>query len=179
MSVVLWLLLVQGSMGAFDTLYYHEFRARLPARPEARPELFLHAARDFVYAAIFALLPHFSFQGAWALVLLGMLLVEILITLTDFVVEDGVRRSQGGVFPGERVMHAVMGIVYGAMLAFLLPEVWAWWAAPTGLVAAVIPGPDWRVPLLGLMAVGVALSGVRDLLSALGVRGAAWPHAVT
>jgi len=28
----LWLLAIQGAIGAFDTLYYHEWRARLPAR---------------------------------------------------------------------------------------------------------------------------------------------------
>ena len=31
MNTVLWLLAVQGALGAFDTLYYHEWRARLPA----------------------------------------------------------------------------------------------------------------------------------------------------
>jgi len=32
MIVALWLLAIQGIIGAFDTLYYHEWRARLPAR---------------------------------------------------------------------------------------------------------------------------------------------------
>jgi hypothetical protein len=50
--------------------------------------------------------------AAWALA--ALLLAEIAITLRDFVVEDTVRRPLGGVYPGERVMHAVMGIVYGA-----------------------------------------------------------------
>ena len=31
MIVALWLLAVQGVIGAFDTLYYHEWRARLQA----------------------------------------------------------------------------------------------------------------------------------------------------
>ena len=31
MTTALWLLAIQGAMGAFDTLYYHEWRARLPA----------------------------------------------------------------------------------------------------------------------------------------------------
>jgi len=30
MAVVLWLLALQGVIGAFDTAYYHEWRARLP-----------------------------------------------------------------------------------------------------------------------------------------------------
>jgi hypothetical protein len=44
----LWLLALQGALGAFDTLYYHEWRARLPAGGDStRDELRLHAARDF------------------------------------------------------------------------------------------------------------------------------------
>ena len=29
MSLALWLLAVQGAVGAFDTFYYHEWKARL------------------------------------------------------------------------------------------------------------------------------------------------------
>jgi hypothetical protein len=46
MIVALWLLAIQGVIGAFDTLYYHEWRARLPAHGlQSAPELKLHAAR--------------------------------------------------------------------------------------------------------------------------------------
>src|SRR4029434_9177885 len=58
----LWLLAIQGAIGAFDTLYYHEWRARLPARGAAA-ELRLHAARDFLYAVIFGTLPWVSWEG--------------------------------------------------------------------------------------------------------------------
>jgi len=58
MTVALWLLFIQGVIGAFDTFYYHEWRARLPARgAQSAPELKLHAARDFFYAVLFATLP--------------------------------------------------------------------------------------------------------------------------
>src|SRR5438876_2196733 len=58
MITALWLLAAQGVLGAFDTVWYHEWRARLPrsGRGAAR-ELGLHAARDFLYAIIFATLP--------------------------------------------------------------------------------------------------------------------------
>jgi len=47
-NVALWLLAVQGVIGAFDTLYYHEWRARLPARGMlSAPELKLHAPDRF------------------------------------------------------------------------------------------------------------------------------------
>lgn len=164
MITALWLLLAQGALGAFDTLYFHEWRARLPARGAAvAPELRLHAARDFVYAVVFGTLPWLAWHGWWAAVLAALLATEIAITLADFVVEDTVRAPLGGVFPGERVTHAIMGIVYGAFLAFLLPHLARWWSEPTGLVPSDggVPAP-LRTALL-LMAAGVFLSGLRDL----------------
>jgi hypothetical protein len=176
MSTALWLLAVQGVLGAFDTLYYHEWKARLPARvPGTRPELLLHAARDFFYALLFATLPWLAWRGLWAAVLALVIAVEIVITLADFVVEDRVRQPLGGVFPGERCTHAVMGILYGAVLAHLVPELLAAWHLPTHLAFAPVPLPEPLRALLALMAVGVFGSGVRDLAAALGVPGSHWP----
>ena len=175
MTTALAIFAVLGALGAFDTIYYHEWRARLPALgPRARRELDLHALRDFIYSALFIGLSHASFRGALAVVVGALLLVEIGVTLADFIVEDTVRRPIGGVYPGERAAHAVMGIVYGAMLAHLVPELAAGWEAPTGLgPAPAIPEPlRWTLTLMGL---GVFASGVRDALAARGVRGAAWP----
>jgi len=174
----LWLLAVQGLMGAFDTLYYHEWRARLTAQgPAAHPELRLHAARDFLYALIFATLPVLAFRGAWAVALSGVLLAEIVITLRDFMVEDRVRAGFGGVLPGERATHAVMGIVYGAMLAFLVPTLATWWAEPTALAFEPAAVPEGLKLALWTMAVGVFLSGVRDLGAVYGLRASRWPWA--
>ena len=175
MITALWLLAVQGAIGAFDTLYYHEWRARLPALPGARPELRLHAARALVYAALFALLPRVEWRGAWAYVLGALLAAEIFITLRDFVVEDGVRAPLGGVFAGERVTHTVMAIIYGAMLANLLPALDSWRRASNALAPHTQAVPAGLVWLLTLMAVGVGVSGARDAYAALGLPGGAWP----
>ncbi|HEX8291178.1 MAG TPA: hypothetical protein VF570_05465 [Pyrinomonadaceae bacterium] len=176
MITALWLLAIQGAIGAFDTLYYHEWRARLPALPGARPELRLHAARALVYAALFALLPRVEWRGAWAYVLGALLAAEVFITLRDFVVEDEVRRALGGVFAGERVTHTLMAIIYGAMLANLLPAALGW----RGGGAALAPHAEGAVPaglvwLLTLMSAGVAASGLRDAYAALGLPGGGWP----
>jgi hypothetical protein len=179
MRIALWLLAVQGVLGAFDTLYYHEWRARLTARgAAAHPELRLHAARDFLYAALFASLPWLAFRGAWAAALGLALLAEVVITLRDFMVEDRVRASFGGVLPGERATHAIMGIVYGAMLAFLVPTLAAWWAAPTQLAFEPAPVPEGLRLALLAMAVGVLLSGLRDLGAVHGLRASRWPWAL-
>jgi hypothetical protein len=174
----LWLLAILGVLGAFDTLYYHEWKARLPARgPSAHSELKLHAARDFIYALVFCSLPWFAFQGLWAVGVSALLAAEIFITLADFVVEDKVRRPLGGVYPGERTTHAIMGIVYGAMLANLAPVLLDWLRAPTGLIASpIVAGPAaalrWALVIMG---VGVFISGVRDTLAVLEFPYADWP----
>jgi hypothetical protein len=176
MKSVLWLLAVQGVIGAFDTLYYHEWRARLPARGRAASsELMLHAARNFFYAILFGTLPWIEWRGLWTVGLAAVLVAEIVLTMADFVVEKRVRRPLGDVYAGERVTHAVMGIVYGAMIACLIPVMLAWWSEPAGLVPA---RTDASAPLnwvLTAMAAGVLLSGVRDLYAALELPLGAWP----
>ncbi len=178
MITALWLLAVQGVIGAFDTLYYHEWRARLPARvPATSPELKLHAVRDFLYAVLFSTLPWLAWQGACVLLLAAVLLAEIVLTLADFVVEIRARRALGDVYAGERVTHAIMGIIYGTMVANLLPVMWHWWSLPTGLVPAAVE-PVLLGWALTTMAVGVFVSGVRDLYAALGLPGGGWPWGV-
>jgi hypothetical protein len=176
LTTALWLLALQGVIGAFDTIYYHEWRARLPALGgAARAELGLHAARALIYGVVFAALPRFEWRGAWALAPAALLAAEIVITLKDFVVEDRVRRALGGVYAGERVTHAVMGIIYGAMLANLAPSLLAWWREPAALAARAEPAPEILLWALTLMSAGVTLSGARDLYAALGLPNGGWP----
>jgi hypothetical protein len=176
MTVALWLLGIQGVIGAFDTLFYHEWRARLPARGRhAASELKLHAARDFFYAVLFGTLPWLAWQGTWALVLAGVFVAEIVLTLTDFVVEKAVRKQLGDVYAGERVTHAVMGILYGAMVAGLIPVMVDWWDRPTALVVGWVEIPAVLRWGLLTMAAGVSLSGLRDLYAAVGLPHGSWP----
>ena len=176
MTVALWLLAIQGAIGAFDTLYYHEWRARLPAiGTQSASELKLHAARDFFYAVLFGTLPWLAWHGGWALLLAGVLIAEIILTLTDFVVEITVRKPIGDVYAGERVTHAIMGILYGAMIASLIKVLAAWWSLPTSLVVSppVIPeGLRWS---LLIMAAGVTAAGLRHLYAAYELPYGGWP----
>jgi hypothetical protein len=176
MTTALWLLAVQGVIGAFDTMYYHEWRARLPARvPQTATELKLHALRDFLYAVLFAVLPWLSFNGYWACGLVAVLVAEIALTLTDFVVEITARKLMGDVYAGERVTHAVMGILYGAMIAYLGPVLWHNWMQPTAIVKALPDVPEILRWALAAMALGVFISGLRDLYAAFGLPGGGWP----
>jgi hypothetical protein len=158
-TYALYALAVMGAMGAYDTLVYHELVARLPHRSTARRELQLHAARDFVYLTLFATLAWLEPHGALVLVLGALLLTEIGITLSDFIVEDKTRALAAG----ERSMHAIMGITYGIFLTLLVPSLAGWYHEPLGFAASEHGWLSW---LLSAFAAGVALSGIRDILAA-------------
>ena len=66
MLIALYLLLAQGMLGAFDTLWYHEYQQQLPRNASAKVELRLHASRDFAYAIVFGSLAWTLWHGAWA-----------------------------------------------------------------------------------------------------------------
>ena len=89
----------------------------------------------------------------------------------DFIIEVRVRKPIGDVYPGERVTHAAMGILYGAMLAYLIPTIRLWWDMPSELSVSPAPVPSALRRALTVMAV----SGIRDLYAACGLPGAAWP----
>jgi len=178
MTTVLWLLGALGLLGAFDTIYFHEIRGQLPARlPGLSPELKLHAGRSFIYVAVFGTLPWLAWRGAWALALGLLLAIEVGITLADFIVEDNVRKPLGGLLPGERATHTIMAIIYGAMIANLIPVLLAWHRSATGLRPDLVGVPlGYRLALTALAA-GTCVSAVRDAYAVAGFPrpAARWP----
>lgn len=163
MTLILSLLVVQGILGAIDTLWHHEGTAKLPSSPTARQELVLHGLREGIYGVIFLTLPWLRWEGLLAWLLAALLAVEIVITLQDFLLEDRTRRLP----PTERVLHTVMAIGYGALLALLAPVLADWAGRPTGFAFAAHGWLSWAATALG---VGVLAWTVRDL--AAGTRAA-------
>lgn len=169
METALTIMTVQALLGAFDTMYYHEYRCRLPVHgPRVAGELRLHAFRDLVYGILFLTLPFVAWGGALAAVLAGLIVLEVCITIWDFNVEAVERQGIGGIADAERGLHIVMAVVYGVFLAHLAPHLRAWLSEPTGF------RPQDGVPVafrvLGVaLGTGVLLSGVRDYLAARGV----------
>jgi len=159
MDLLLTLLIVQALMGAFDTIYHHELTVALPAHASARSELKVHALRSVLYGAIFIGLAWFTFGGWWVAVLWTVVIIEVLLTLIDFLIEDHTR-----VLPqSERVLHTLLAIGGGAAFTMLALQTPAWWQLPTDLSAADY---GWKSWFLTLAACGVTLSGVRDALAA-------------
>lgn len=164
-TILTWalnLLIAQGLMGAFDTLYHHELTVDLPHRPSARLELTIHAVRAVLYGLLFAGIAHLGFHGVWAWLLAGVVLVEVALTLWDFVVEDQSRKLPAT----ERVLHTVLAINGGALFGLYGAQLVQCSAMPSALVPLDF---GWRGWVLTLFAAGVAASGVRDGLAALGM----------
>ncbi len=171
MNTIFLLISIQALMGAFDNLWHHEWQAKLPQRHSARYELTLHAAREAIYGVLFIGLAWWQWQGALALVLAGLLMAELFITLADFLEEDRSRTLP----PLERVLHTLLTISYGLLLALLAPVLWAWWQLPT---AAVLTPYGWMSWLLTAYGLAVWAWSVRNFLAVVQLgRHAALPHA--
>jgi uncharacterized protein (TIGR01777 family) len=159
MSLVLALLSVQGVLGAFDNLWHHELTVRLPTRPDARRELVLHAVRGALYGPVFLSFAWLMWTGWLAWAFAALLVIEIVVTLLDFVEED---RSR--VLPAtERILHTVLALNYGAFLALLIPELASWAAAPSGVSIAERGAWSWIMTIFATGAFGWA---VRDAVAA-------------
>ncbi len=163
MNTLFILLSVQAVMGAFDNLWHHELQARLPQRISARHELALHASREAIYGIVFIGLAWFEWRGACAFVLAALLLIELGITLADFLEEDRTRRLP----PLERVLHTVLTISYGLFLGFLAPVLLGWAQLDTAMAVAQHGGISWLCTLYG---VGVLAWSARNVRAVLNLR---------
>jgi uncharacterized protein (TIGR01777 family) len=160
MNLLFALITVQAVMGAFDNVWHHEIKERLPAKRAAARDTALHAVREFLYGLIFFALAWYEWRGAWAVLLAALIVAEIPITLADFVVEDRTRRLPAL----ERVLHTVLAINLGLVLAVLAPIMLDWWRAPTAVVSVDYGAYSW---LLTLFGAGVFAWSVRNALAVL------------
>jgi uncharacterized protein (TIGR01777 family) len=152
---LLVLLTVQGVMGAFDTIYHHELTERLPWKSSASQELWLHSIRSFFYSLIFISLAWVQWHGIWAWVFMGILVLEVGLTLKDFVVEDQTRKLPAT----ERITHTLLALNYGGILAYLLPELVKWSKQPSSFLSVNHGIFSW---VLTLYTIGVLFWGIRD-----------------
>jgi len=157
---VLWTLIgIQVFMGAFDTLYHHEGTERLAWRASQKNELRLHGVRNIFYALIFLCFGWFEPHGIFTIVLILILVVEVFITLWDFVEEDLTRKLPAT----ERVNHTLLALNYGAILALAAPTLYNWATMETSIA---LTNYGWWSIFASVSAFGVFAFGVRDLLAA-------------
>lgn len=158
MESVLALFGVQGVLGALDSFWHHEWTERLPARPSARIELSLHAIREALYAVVFVAIAWWEWHGVWAILLAMIMLIEVGVTLADFLEEDRTRKLP----PFERALHTVLAVNYGAVLGLFAPQLWVWAQQST---AAPATSYGWLSLLMTVYGVGVGAWSIRNVLA--------------
>ncbi|MET4727798.1 uncharacterized protein (TIGR01777 family) [Lysobacter enzymogenes] len=158
-TLFLSLLLLQIAMGALDTVAHHEVMEKLANRRSAALELKLHSARGFVYGFLFLVFAWIRPQGLWLAAVWALVLIEVGITLWDFVVEDATRLLPNT----ERVLHTILAVNGGAMFAVYALATRGDWTLPSALTPAAHGWMSWA---LSAAALGIAVSAVRDGLAA-------------
>lgn len=153
MNAAFALMFVQVMMGGFDSLWHHELVARLPQRASARKELVLHAAREAIYAVLFAAFAWIEFHGAWVLLPATLLITEVFITCADFLEEDRTRKLP----PFERVLHTWLAVSYGVLLGFFAPLFAQWWMEPAGITTVNHGLASWFFTLVSALLVAWSL----------------------
>jgi len=163
MFAVFALITTQALLGAVDNLWHHEITERLPAKRAAANELALHSARELIYAFVFLGLAWFRWQGVWAVLIAVVMLAEVIITLLDFTLEDKTRRLPAF----ERVLHTILALNFGAVLALLGPVLGSWWRLSSVVVPVYYGAISWVFTVFG---VGVFAWAVRNAVAVLKLR---------
>lgn len=167
MSLVeLWflrLLLLQILLGAYDTVVHHELLAKLPGRRSAAAELSVHAARSALYGLLFLVFAHLRPTGIVLALVWALILVEVVLTLIDFRIEDRTRTLP----PTERSLHNLLAINAGAMFALYAWNTAGDWAVASGASRVDRGLYAWA---LDLGAFGILVSAARDALAARALR---------
>lgn len=153
-----------GLLGAVDIAWFHAWKGQLTRRVETRAEAFLHVARGFVYALQFVVVPGVRFEGSWFWALTALFVIDAGIAVADVLLEPASRASQGGLKPGEYLMHIVLSVLVGGLLHSVFDAAWGAWAHSTRL-AAREEVPSWLRTVLLCMAVGAALVSLGEAAS--------------
>jgi uncharacterized protein len=163
MFTVFALFTAQALLGALDNLWHHEITERLPAKRAAAAELALHAARELIYTFVFIGLAWFRWQGAWAALIAIVMALQVVITLLDFVIEDKTRRLPAF----ERILHTMLAVDFGAVLAMLVPVLGNWWRGSTAVIPVYYGTISWVFTVFG---VGVFAWSLRNAIAVVRLR---------
>lgn len=161
-----------GVLGALDIALFHMWKHRLRSRRESRAELVTHFLRGPTYAALFVAVPNLRMEGAWFAGLLAVLAFDVAISIADFWLEPASRASAGGLPRGEYVLHALLAMLYGALVVEVFRAPGGGLAAPT-TIAWIETGPPLLVRVaLAVMAPIALASAILDLAAVVRWRAA-------
>lgn len=159
MPPFVYVLLLHGVLGFLDIIVNHELLAKLPKRGDAAPEEALHAARETIFACLFAALAWYEWHGAWVWAIAALLLAEVIVSARDVIVEGATR-----VLPvPERVIHLLLFISLGVLIT-LVTYALLWWHAGQTMLVRVDYG--WASRVLTAMSVLSLVWAVRDGVAA-------------
>ena len=160
MPAFVYALLLHGLIGFLDIIINHELLAKLPSRGDAASEEGLHAARETIFACVFASLAWFEWHGVLVWWIAGLLLAEVFVSARDVIVEGDTR-----VLPtSERVLHLLLFVNLGITIT-LVAHALFWWHG--GLAQVVRVDYGWASWVLTAMSVLSAVWAVRDGVAAL------------
>ncbi len=166
MVIATYLLFVLGCLGAADILLFHSVAHGIRSHPDSRWELVTHSLRGPTYAALFLLIPNFVMQGLAAWLLPGLLVIDLAISVWDFVLERASRQFLGGLPTGEYLLHMVMAILFGALAAMVSSESLSQVFRPLRFSYEPAAVPDLLRLAMALMAFLVLISGLQDAVAA-------------
>ena len=149
----------QALLGGADNFWHHELGARLPAKRTAARELSLHAAREVLYGFLFFALAWYEWHGLATLFIVAALVAEVLTTLADFLVEDRTRRLPAT----ERILHTLLAVNFGVVLALLAPLLIDWALQAT----AIVFRPNAFSGVFSVFGAGIVLWSIRNGIAVL------------
>ena len=153
MEILLILLSIQGFIGAYDSIYHHDFKERLSLKSTAKNELKIHSIRSVLYSIVFLSFGWMEWHGWLALVFVAILVIELILTLWDFVEED---RSR--VLPAtERVTHTLLALNFGAIVALFVPGLLRWLDLSAGFALVDYGVYSWIMTVYGVGVIPFAL----------------------
>jgi hypothetical protein len=167
MEIATYLLLAIGILGAADIALFHTVANGIRAHADSRWELYVHSLRGPTYGSLFLLIPNVQMHGAWFWALLALFALDVAISLWDFALEKASRATFGGLPTGEYILHIVIAMFFGGLVAVVSLQCGAWANLPTNLQFAPAAVPVMVRILLAVMALVVFWTELGDLRAAI------------
>ena len=171
MEAATYLLFLLGVLGGIDVLFFHSIAHGIRHHSNSRTELILHSFRGPVYAFLFLSIPNLLLRGTFWWILVGILAIDFVITVLDFLVERRSREMLGGLPTAEYILHLLMAILFGALVTAIWLQTSSWSNGPSSIMYSPAK-VFWAVrATLAVMAVLVFASGVLDIGAAYRLSG--------